>query len=389
MLLSIQRRLAPPAGFVLLLLAIELLDELVFGVREAAWPLIRDDLALSYAQIGILLGVPGVLASFIEPVLGILGDTPKRRAIILLGGVGFTVAAALTGISQSFWPLMLAFVLFYPSSGAFVSLSQAALMDVDPARHEQNMARWTLAGSLGVVLGPLVLGAAVGLGFGWRDVFLVLASISGVFVLAARRFSFANGHADSAPLNFWQGLRAARAALRRGEVWRWLVLLQCSDLMLDILLGFLALYMVDVAGVSEAEAGLAVMVKIGVGLAGDLLLIPLLERVNGLRYLRFSAALEFVLYPAFLLVDSFAVKLVLLAFIGFFEAGWYAILQGRLYSAMPGQSGTVMAVGNVVGLFGSLIPLGIGLLAQQFGLDMAMWVLLLGPIALLVGLPRR
>jgi hypothetical protein len=34
------------------LLAIELLDELVFGAREAAWPLVRDELSLSYTQSG-------------------------------------------------------------------------------------------------------------------------------------------------------------------------------------------------------------------------------------------------------------------------------------------------------------------------------------------------
>jgi hypothetical protein len=34
-------------GAVATLLAIELLDELVFGAREAAWPLIRDELSLS------------------------------------------------------------------------------------------------------------------------------------------------------------------------------------------------------------------------------------------------------------------------------------------------------------------------------------------------------
>lgn len=42
-----------PAGlagrFIVLLLAIELLDELVFGVQMAAWPVIRDELSLNYA----------------------------------------------------------------------------------------------------------------------------------------------------------------------------------------------------------------------------------------------------------------------------------------------------------------------------------------------------
>ena len=389
MRLSIPRRFAPAAGFVCLLLTIELLDELVFGVREAAWPLIRDDLALTYAQIGLLLAVPDVIASVIEPFIGILGDTHRRRALIVLGGMGFTLALLLSGVSQSFLPLLLAFILFYPSSGAFVSLSQAALMDAEPARHEQNMARWTFAGSVGVVLGPLLLGLAVSIGFGWRDVFLALALLSGVLALLVRRFSFANGYTNSAPVNLRQGLRGAWAALKRREVLRWLILLECSDLLLDMLLGFLALYMVDVAGVGEAQAGIAVAVWTGVGLIGDLLLIPLLERVNGLAYLRVSVVLELVLFPAFLLMPDFTLKLMLLGLLGFFNAGWYAILQGRLYSAMPGQSGTVMAVGNVVGLLSSFIPLGIGLVAQQFGLNVAMWLLLIGPIALLVGLPRR
>jgi len=55
---------------------------------------------------------------------------------------------------------------------------------------------------------------------------------------------------------------------------------------------------------------------------------------------------------------------------------------------MPGQSGTVMAVGNVFGLAGGLIPLVLGLVAEQAGLSMTMWLLLLGPLALLAGLPR-
>ena len=106
-------------------------------------------------------------------------------------------------------------------------------------------------------------------------------------------------------------------ALRRGDVLRWLTLLAFSDLMLDVLLGYLALYFVDVTGVSSAQAATAVAVWTGVGLLGDLLLIPLLARVPGLRYLRVSTMLELVLLPAFLLVPSFAGKLVLLGCWGF------------------------------------------------------------------------
>jgi len=347
---------------------------------------------LTYVEIGLLLSVPGLFSNFIEPIFGILSDVWNRRALILGGGIMFGVAIMLAAISQSFWPLLVAFILLFPASGAFVSLSQAALMDDDPTRHEQNMARWTLAGSLGVVAGPLALGAVVVLGSEWRGLLLVLAGLAVLLTAAAWRFPFPNnnGHnEDDEELTFIDGLKNAVRALRRRDVARWLILLQFSDLMLDILYSFLALYFVDVVGVSVEEATLAVAVWTGVGQVGDALLIPLLERMRGLDYLRLSAGIQMGLFPAFLIVEPFGLKLVLLGLLGLLNSGWYAILQAQLYSALPGQSGVALAMNNVGGLAGSLIPMIIGAVAQAAGLDVAIWLMLAGPVALLVGLPRR
>ncbi|MDQ3929223.1 MAG: MFS transporter, partial [Chloroflexota bacterium] len=349
--------------FALVLLAIEFLDELAFGVREAAWPLIRDDLALDYAQIGILLGLPNFIAGFIEPAIGILGDVWRRKVIVLAGGVFFGLSLLVTALSGDFWLLLASFIVFSPASGAFVSLSQATLMDNEPARHEQNMARWAFAGSLGVVVGTLAVSAvaATGTGVGWRGLFLFMAGLTGALVMIASRFHFPRGHPeDEDSPGFLRGLLNAGQALRRGEVLRWLSLLTFSDLMLDILLGFLTLYMVDVVSTTPEVAALAATVWMGVGLLGDFLLIPLLERIPGLVYLRISTLLELVLFPAFLLAPEVWMKFVLLALLGLFNAGWYSILKGNLYSSMPGQSGSVTAVSNVFGIAGSLIPLGIG-----------------------------
>lgn len=183
------------------------------------------------------------------------------------------------------------------------------------------------------------------------------------------------------------GVRAVPRALGRRDVLRWLLLLQFSDPMLDVLLGYLALYLVDVAQVTLTEATTAVAVWTGVGLLGNLLIIRLLARVPGLHYLWLSAAVELLVFCGFLLVSSFAGKLLLLALLGLFNAGWYSILKAQLYSSLPGQSGVAMAVSSVFGLLGSLIPLGLGFVAEAAGLPVAMWRLGLGPLALLVGLP--
>ena len=379
--------------FILILLTIELIDELVGGVREAAWPLLRADLSLTYAQIGILMAAPGIVGNLIEPFIGILGDTWNRRALILGGGVVFVVSCGLAAASASFLPLLIAYILFFPASGAYVSLSQAVLMDLDPQHNEHNMARWTFAGSLGVVGGPLLVSAAVAAGLGWREPFWLVAGLA-LIMLAVSWSAYQGSHFEPArqpePLlkGLLVGLRQAGQALRRGEVLRWLGLLEASDLMLDVLYGYIALYLVDTVGVDSLGASLGVAVWTGVGLLGDFLLIPLLRHVPGLVYLRISAALELALFPAFLLAPGLGPKLALLGLLGFFNSGWYSILKARLYSAMPGQSGAVTTVGNVFGLFGKLLPLGIGLAADRFGLGIAMWILILGPLALLAGLPR-
>jgi MFS transporter, FSR family, fosmidomycin resistance protein len=396
------------------LLAIEFLDELVDGSRQAAWPHIRRDLSLSYADIGLLLTVPDIIASIIEPPLALLGDTRHRRTIILSGGVCFALSMLLVAGSTGFASLLLAFVLFYPASGAFVSLSQAALMDYAPARREQNMARWAFAGSLGIVVGSLALNATVAAGATWRAWFGVLSVVSLLLVVAARRFAFHTRRADALPeracalperacapvelervcapterLTVRQGALDALRALRRGEVRRWLVLLEFSDLMLDGFHGWLALYFVDVVGASDAQAGLAVAVWTCVGLVGDLLLIPLLERVRGLTYLRWSALAMLCLFPAFLLAPNLYAKLALLGLVGITNAGWYSILKAQLYASMPERSGAALALSNLSGLAGGLVPLALGLVAERFGLASMMWLLLAAPLMFLAAIPRK
>ncbi len=184
------------------------------------------------------------------------------------------------------------------------------------------------------------------------------------------------------------GVRDALGALKRREVWRWVMLLEFADLTVDGLKGYLALYLVDIAHVSETQAGLGVFVWTCASLPGYALLIRLLERVRGLRYLRYSALVVAALFIAFLLVPGVLMKLLVLGLLGFANAGWYSILKAQLYKTMPGQSGTVLAVANVAGLVGALTPLGLGIIAGRYGLTAAMWLMLLGPIALVCALPR-
>src|SRR5712691_8736654 len=115
-------------------LAVELVDELVDGTKGAAFPLIRHDLTLSYAQIGLLASVPLLLGSLLELPVGVLaGHGRRQRIAVLAGGVVFIASLVAAATAHSFAALLIAFVTFFPASGAFVSLTQSGLMDADPS----------------------------------------------------------------------------------------------------------------------------------------------------------------------------------------------------------------------------------------------------------------
>jgi MFS transporter, FSR family, fosmidomycin resistance protein len=372
-------------------LAVELIDEFVDGTKGAAFPLIRHDLGLSYGQIGLLVSVPLLLGSFLELPVGVLaGHGRRQRVMVLAGGAAFTASLAAVAFARSFPWLLAAFVVFFVASGAFVTLTQSGLMAADPARQEQHMARWGLAGSAGAVAGPLLLIAVLAGGGTWRTAYLVLAVASAVTWLGITRYG---GQLTAPPVTAEPGqpgaVSAARQvarALRRRGVARCITLLQAADLLLDVLTGFLALYLVDVEHASPQQAALAVAVRLVAGLAGDGLLVRVLDHADGTAVMRAGTVAAAAAYPAFLLVPGIWPKLAVIAALSIATAPLYPLLQARLYGLLPGQSGVVVTLSSAAGLAGAMGPLAVGLLAERFGLTWALGALTLVAPALLAGL---
>jgi MFS transporter, FSR family, fosmidomycin resistance protein len=338
--------------------------------------------------------------SLLELPMGMLaGQGRRRHRAVLGGGVAFILALAGAAFARTLPELLFAFIGFSPASGAFVTLMQAELMDAFPEKRAQHMARWDLAGSTGAVAGPLLVVVVIAVGGGWRDAYLVLAALSAVaWLCTCRRHATpperATGadHDESSAVSEPAGRRGwtaqAReviAALRGGGTLRWLILLQVADLLVDVLTGFVALYLVDVAHATPAVAALGVTIRLAAGLAGDAATVFVLERAGDLTVLRASAVAAALLYPAFLLADGLVLRLVVLAALTAATAPWYPVLQARLYGSLPGRSPVAVTLASAAGLAGGLGPLAVGLAAQAFGLPWALGGLTIVPAVILAG----
>ena len=386
-------------------LAAEFVDELFDGTKSAALPLVKHGLSLSYVQIGLLSAVPLIAGSLLELPVGVISGTgARRRRFILAGGLVFIGSVLAAGLAPEFAALLVALTIFFPASGAFVSLSQSALMDSATDRQAQQMARWTLAGSAGAVTGPLLVAAVLAVGGSWRLAFAACAACSFLAWLAVAatgppdlaRGSEAIGSEpgagpagtrDGAPAedeSGWPGWRLATSIVRRSGALRWLLLLEVSDLLLDVFTAFLALYLVEAVHATPSVAALGVGVRLGAGLAGDVVLTQLLARLDSHRVLRASVWLTLGLLPAFLLVPGIGAKLMLLAALTLATAPWYPVLKAELFGSLPGRSGLAVSLSSASGLAGGLGPLAVGLLAQEFGLNWAMAALCVAPVIMLL-----
>ncbi len=384
------QKLRGPLLIVSILYGVELIDELIYGLHGAVVPYFKTDFNLTYTQIGLLFTLPGIFALLIEPLIGLIGDTRHRRWLVV-GGLAVTVLGlALIGTAQIYGVILVAFCIMSPASGAYVNLAQATLIDSKPTRAEQTMARWVLLGSIGVAISPLALMAVFSIGLSWRSVYLALAIIAAAYLLLLLKPKF-DAHAGAAEesITLRQMKLNLVEALRNRTLMKWVILTELADLMLDKLLEQVGLYFHDVARVTLAEATGAVSIFTAGWLIGNIALVPLLERVPGIRILRITSLIVSIAYAALLLVPIVWIKYVLLGVMSLSTASWYVILRAKTYEALPGRSGVVIAVTAIFGAINLFVPVILGGIADAIGLQAAMGLLLIGPVALTIGVRSK
>lgn len=387
----------------LTLYSLTFVDEIASTVPILVIPLLRTEWALDYGQVGLLIGIDGMAAWLVDPVINALSDQWPKRPIILLSIFGMIIAQVLAGSSPNFHVMLLAFLLMGITNGPILGMGQAFLIDSNLGASLRTMTRWTFMGALGDLVGPALGVAAFALGMGWRSLFWASALLWLVaFVaLAFQRLPTTisapnnidgdsnsgdngNGNVEEGGIN-WPLLRQSLAiAIRTPSLLRWLILVLVPSFLDEIFLAFAALLMQERLAMTPTTISVAMGVHIAGGIIGLVLLDRYGQRFAPTRILGWLAMIVLVGLLLFVLSPAPWLAIAALWIIGVGVSGWYPISAAEAYRSLPGRSGMVRALYSLTTPIEVAVPILIGLAAQRWGIQVAVGLLMLAPVTILI-----
>jgi MFS transporter, FSR family, fosmidomycin resistance protein len=363
------------------LVGVDFFDELASGLPAAGAPELRLALGAGVAALTVaIFTTPLVLSLLVDVPLLLWAERRSRSRMVALGLLGMGLSLVAAALATSVVGFGLAFALYAPASGLACGLAQASLMDGEPERREQNMAAWTLSGTLGDLCAPLAIAGAVALGGDHRPAWwaIGLGLVLLAPLIAVRPLPSGRAEDDEAPAEpFWKALRNRQLVL-------WLFGVSLCGLLDELFAAYAALslrdrFPDDPAVVTKALAACTVG-----GILGLVVLRRLLVSVAPTGLLVVACLGSVVAYAAWLHSSSVTLVIVWIGVIGAFVSWQYPLAQAKAYRVAADRSGLVAALSPAVTSFELVAPLFLGLAAERFGLGTALALLLAQPIGLVV-----
>ncbi len=369
------------------LLSMGLFDEVIAGFSAIGLPLFREQLGLSYTQIGLIFTISALFGMVLEPLINLLSERGSKRYWILGGLLVSIFGFLLKASTSSFVLLLLAFIITSPAGDASIGLSQAALVELAPTRATQVMARWTLLSSIGDLLAPLILVAIVGIHLGWAGLWELAASLWLVVtvIVGIHRFPKLSKAVENEEGTATKTLLAGlREALQDSILLRWSLLTVIPTMVDEVFLVFTALYLRDVVHASPEAVGIVIAIHT----AGALLGLFALDRF----LLRWSTPRQLLLWLSLLVLvgmlcllsfSSLWAATLALFVIGLGVSSWYPLAKGQAYSRFPERVGTVRAVISLFAAVDVALPGLVSIIVARFGLIEGLGFLGLAPVLML------
>jgi len=320
-------------------------------------PSILDDLQLTSVQTGILTGLPGFGYLLGVLLAGFLGDRVGYRLFWRLGALAGALATLGLALSPTLGLMLFSAALLGLVPGFFDGSINPLLVSLVEERSSSVLNQVHSFFGIGVTAGPLLIGAALAWGVGWRWQFAAAALLAALVLLVVLRQRLPRLKRQLPPL---------LDALKASSLWRAMTAAAMYGGMEIVMLSWTVLYLVRIRGVAESAASLAIALFGIILMLGRFATSRIVQHIGAFRMISGGGLVAAL---GFLLVVILPGKVFPWVGIGITALGMSGILltvTAEAGRSVPGLEGTVTAlVSAASGLGKMLLPLLIGILARQ------------------------
>jgi MFS family permease len=393
-----------PGYQTLLVFLLSLNFGIVFFDRQALnalMPFVQPDLQLSGTQIGLLasgLSFSWAIAAFF---VGKLSDTiGKRKLLLIIATVAFSICSFVSGLATSFLFLFAARLLMGAAEGGVMPISHAMVAsEVNPARRglAQGVAQNLGSNLLGSFAAPVVL-VAFATAFSWREAFY-LAAVPGL-VSAALIWLMLKEPVPAPALTAAEkdDKLSILNALKVRNMWICVVVGVLMVAHFVITWAFMPIFLVQERGLDESSmswvvgslgiaAALYSFLVSGlsdrIGRKPVMVILPFLSVVGplGVLFLDPGAFDGFGVAPfSWMAIAGYGVVLIPIIFVGWAVNGIFPIFMATIpsetFSARHHATVLGLAMGSCEVLGGVFGPTLAGALNDAFGRDTFLWLLM-------------
>jgi MFS family permease len=354
-------------------------------------PFVQKDLSLTNTEVGWLSSALSFAFALSALGIGYLSDkTGKRKSILLITVVIFSLCSALSGLASSFVVLLLSRMLMGTAEGGVLPISQSLIaLESDEKRRGLNAGVMQNLGSnlIGSSIAPIVL-VAIANAYHWRAAFYI-AAIPGLICafLLWKVVREPQTHAISPAAE--SSVAAEKMSVLQMFGYRNIILCcaMCCFMVAWMVLGwvFLPLVYENYLHIPSEEASW-LMALLGISAAVFAFIVPGLSDKLGRKPVVIVFSLIGVIYPlAVLNYTGSAIVLGIVIFIGWSASGVFPLFMATIPSeTIPAKYvatslGLIVGVGEVVGGAGG--PPLAGKLADLYGLQAPMYMAIVCAIA--------
>jgi MFS transporter, ACDE family, multidrug resistance protein len=146
-----------------LLVAAFLVFVMIFGLFLTVFPVhLAEKFGMEAGARGVMIAVPAIGSTLLAFNLGRIRAVLSTRSLVILAGVGFTIAFVTIGLAALVVLVVMAAVVYGASEGAMIPALQDQAMEGSPDEHRGGvMAVWVSMSRTGQTVGPILAGAAL------------------------------------------------------------------------------------------------------------------------------------------------------------------------------------------------------------------------------------